>query len=82
MVGDGLGDVPGRRADLCREEPAPAVPRSSEGVLEPCEEIDWARAVEEASAGVVCCLCDDDLLLPEHVADMVPSCAGRTWPSQ
>jgi Glycosyl transferase family 2 len=70
VVGDGVDDdTRDVMAELCREDrrvqflDLPKGPHHGE--------VHRDRAVKEASADVVCYLCDDDLLLPEHVADMV-----------
>ena len=70
VVGDGVGDdTRDVMVELCREDrrvrflDLPKGPHHGE--------IHRARAVGEASSGVLCYLCDDDLLLPEHVAEMV-----------
>lgn len=70
VVGDGVGDdTRDVMAELCRKDrrlrflDLPKGPHHGE--------THRARAVEEAAGGVVCYLSDDDLLLPEHVADMV-----------
>jgi len=75
VVGDGAGDDTRevmsalcRRDDRVRFLDLPKGPNHGE--------VHRGRAVAEASGEVVCYLSDDDVLLPEHVADMVDLLAG------
>ena len=69
VIGDGVGDDTRAVVDrLRREDPRVRFLDFPKGPNH--GEIHRGAAIEETSAEIVCYLCDDDLLLPEHVASM------------
>ena len=69
VIGDGVGDDTRAVVDgLRREDPRVRFLDFPKGPNH--GEIHRGAAIEETSAEIVCYLCDDDLLLPEHVESM------------
>jgi hypothetical protein len=69
VIGDGVGDdTRGVVSDLRREDPRVRFLDFPKGPNH--GETHRGAAIEETRAEIVCYLCDDDLLLPEHVESM------------
>lgn len=69
VVGDGVGDDTREVvAGLAKNDPRVRFLDFPKGPNH--GEIYRGRAIDATSAGIVCYLCDDDLLLPEHVESM------------
>ena len=75
VIGDGVGDDTREVADaLAREDSRVRFLDLPKGPNH--GEVHRGTAVEETGAEIVCYLCDDDLLLPDHVETMAGLLAG------
>jgi hypothetical protein len=75
VVGDGVGDD--TRAVVARLAAEDARVRFLDLPKGPHHgEVHRGRAIDETAAGIVCYLCDDDLLLPDHVESMATLLSG------